>query len=670
MNLGTISVTLGAVVDRFNASMDAAKKKLGDVSRRMGQMVLDAGKLAVGAAAAGAAIALHITKTSADAARELQILSDLSGTTFTEFQRQAEAARRVGIEQEKLADIFKDAQDRVGDFLTTGGGPMLDFFEQIAPKIGVTAEEFRNLSGPEVLQKYVDGLQRANVSADQMTFFMEAMASDSSQLIPLLKDQGAELANIADEAERAGRILNDIEVEQLLAAEEAFFAIAQQIEVVKNQLAVVLAPVIVEISNRLQDLTEDSDGFRDAMSDAAERGIRAFSKVADVVQGLRVVLKGGELVAKGFAAAMVTSAEFAAEAFTTFADLAIREVNSIIGALNKIPGVDIVNVDTLGDSEFMRGFRRASSEIRDSVVETRAELHDLAMQELPSARVEEFLLAVRANAEAAAESTSRARRELRELGEAGGTGVTRVDPAAEEAEKAERDRMESRLDQLRAFTMTEVELEREANAQRLAAAAEFFEADLLGWEEYQALREALEAEHGERMAAIREANMTDLERFQASSWQAQVGIVSGALAEMTAGVAQHSKKMFELNKAAGIANAIVSTYAGVAKALEAYPPPLSFAMAAAQAAAGFAQVQAIKAQQFGGGGGAAPSLAGSTAATPVSNVGGSGGGGQVITLRGLDPSSLYTGKQIRGVLEGIQEALDDGARLSIPGVNT
>jgi len=668
MNLGELSVTLGAVMNRFNADMDAAKAKLIGVSKKMTQLVLDAGKLAAGAVAAGAAIALHITKTSADAARELQILSDLSGTTFVEFQRQAEAARRVGIEQEKLADIFKDAQDRVGDFLTTGGGPMLDFFEQIAPRIGVTANEFRNLSGPEVLQKYVDSLQRANVSQDQFVFFMEAMASDSSQLIPLLRDQGAELAVIADEAEKAGRILSDIEVEQLLAAEDAFFKIGQQIEAVKNQLAVVLAPFIVEISNRLQDLTADSEGFRDAMSEASERGIRGMSKVADVIHGLQVVLKGAQLIGYAFGAAMVSVGEIALTAVAKVTDTVTDLVNDTIDSLNKLPGVDIARLDPFSGSPFYDGFKGMANDMRNRVGELRGELHEMAMQPMPSTQVEGFLQAVRENAAKAADETNRARRELREMPGVVGGGVDRVDPADEEKARRERERMAARLDALREFTMSEVELEAAAHADRLEELEKFHEDGLVLDEEYMALREALEQEYADRLAAIREASATDLERFQAASWQAQVGIVSGALAQMTAGVAQHSRKMFELNKAAGIANAIIATYEGVTKALAAYPPPISFAMAAAQAAAGFAQVNAIKSAQFGGGGGAAPSLAGGTAGTPVSNVGGAGGaggGGQVITLNGLDPASLYTGKAVRGLIESIQDALDDGAKLVI-----
>src|SRR5690606_27953288 len=128
---------------------------------------------------------------------------------------------------------------------------------------------------------------------------------------------------------------------------------------------------------------------------------------------------------------------------------------------------------------------------------------------------------------------------------------------------------------------------------------------------------------------LRERNLTDLERFTNQSYAKQAKTVSGHLADITANVARESKAMFEINKVAGIANAIVSAYEGISKTLAAYPYPLSVAMASLQAGAAFAQVNAIRSASFGkGGGGAAPSLAGGTPATPVTPVQGGTPGGQ------------------------------------------
>ena len=112
-----------------------------------------------GAAGFGAAATAAV-----DMAKEIRTLSKLSGETVEDFQRYAIAAKTVNIEQEKLGDMFKDVQDKIGDFLQTGAGPMADFFETIGPKIGVVADDFRGLSGKDALQLYYDSIEKANVS--------------------------------------------------------------------------------------------------------------------------------------------------------------------------------------------------------------------------------------------------------------------------------------------------------------------------------------------------------------------------------------------------------------------------------------------------------------------------------------------------------------------------
>lgn len=114
----------------------------------------------------------------------------LAGEGFEDFQRLAYAAREVGVESEKLTDIFKDVQDKAGDFIANGGGEMQDFFENVAPKVGVTAEMFKSLGGKDALQLYFDSLRKANVSQAEMIFYLEAVADEASLLIPLLEDGG------------------------------------------------------------------------------------------------------------------------------------------------------------------------------------------------------------------------------------------------------------------------------------------------------------------------------------------------------------------------------------------------------------------------------------------------------------------------------------------------
>lgn len=166
--------------------------------------------MGIGAAvgASTAAFTAMVVK-AAETGAELQRMAALSASSTTAFQEWAYGAKSVGIEQDKLADILKDTQDKLGEFLQTGGGPLKDFFENIAPKVGATAEEFRKLSGPQALELYFQSLEKAKLNQAEMTFYMEALASDSSKLAPLLRNNGTGLKAMADQAHSLGIILKE-----------------------------------------------------------------------------------------------------------------------------------------------------------------------------------------------------------------------------------------------------------------------------------------------------------------------------------------------------------------------------------------------------------------------------------------------------------------------------
>jgi len=211
MALPSIIVRIGADTAEFKKGMADARDETKKTSRDMAKIGATVGKFTVRLAAAGVAVAgavLAAGKAAGSAVKEIKVLSDLAGVGTTEFQRLAEAGRSVNFSQEKMADIFKDVNDKFGDFMSTGAGPLADFFENIAPAVGVTAEQFARLSGPEALQLYVSSLEKAGVGQQQMTFYMEALASDATALLPLLRNNGTEMKRLGDEAQAAGRVLD------------------------------------------------------------------------------------------------------------------------------------------------------------------------------------------------------------------------------------------------------------------------------------------------------------------------------------------------------------------------------------------------------------------------------------------------------------------------------
>ncbi|MCK9563090.1 MAG: hypothetical protein M0R02_10285, partial [Bacteroidales bacterium] len=263
-SLGQLTIDLIAKVGGFVEGMDkaerAANKRAKDIDKALANMAKGAerhlnaaakavGAIGVAAVAGGAAL----VKSAADSAKEITTLSQVANTSAEDFQRWAVGAKTVGIEQTKLADILKDMNDRVGDFLSTGGGPMKDFFENIAPQVGVTADQFRKLSGPEALQLYVSSLEKANLAQGEMTFYMEAVASDATALLPLLRDNGAEIERLGDRAAELGAILSDVEVAQLAEVSKQLDELGLVVEGLGNKIAIAALPAMKEFGALLQD---------------------------------------------------------------------------------------------------------------------------------------------------------------------------------------------------------------------------------------------------------------------------------------------------------------------------------------------------------------------------------------------------------------------------------
>jgi len=101
----------------------------------------------------------------------------------------------------------------------------------------------------------------------------------------------------------------------------------------------------------------------------------------------------------------------------------------------------------------------------------------------------------------------------------------------------------------------------------------------------------------EQTKKTRQENLDAFEQAAATTMNALI-----AINELTQAFAKEDeasqKKAFEVNKAIGIANAIINTSVGVSKALASSAPPLNFINAAIVTASGIAQVKNIQKTQF------------------------------------------------------------------------
>lgn len=258
--LAQAQIILTADTARFTQEITNARNlsvnSFDDIQRSAKEMA-KVGMMGVvaGATAATTAIAA-MTVEQVKLANELAKTAQVANTSVTAIQKYTFAAKAAGIEQDKLADIFKDTQDKVGDFLSTGGGELQDFFKNVAPQAHLTADALRRLSGPEALQAMYNAMDKANLSQSEMVFYMEGIADEASSLIPLLADGGAGFKLWAAAAENAGAVMDEktIRASQELRASTDLLNLSYQ--GVKNQLTQALIPVLSDLAG---DLVKDAN---------------------------------------------------------------------------------------------------------------------------------------------------------------------------------------------------------------------------------------------------------------------------------------------------------------------------------------------------------------------------------------------------------------------------
>ena len=307
-----LAKSVNEVNQKLDSMAEAGKKSAKDLAIlktiEIGRALIDSAKALAGALSSAASSALDLFNNSRASVGELTTLAQVSNTSVEEFQKVALAARSVGIEQDKMADILKDVNDRIGDFIETGGGPMADFFENIAPKVGVTADEFERLSGPQALQLFVDSLEKANLSQADLTFYMEAMASDMTNLLPLLKDGGAGMDELAGRAERLGIVLNTDQTTAIKEMNGALGLVQATFDGIINQVTAHLAPIVKEIADDLLSLVEriGPENIVKAITDAlftfADTFLAGLSTLAEVLgqiaDGILAILANLGVVSK------------------------------------------------------------------------------------------------------------------------------------------------------------------------------------------------------------------------------------------------------------------------------------------------------------------------------------------------------------------------------------
>lgn len=314
------------------SAQDKTAQAFTAINSKLGTLAKHAAGTAAAVAGITAAFGAFMV-SSANNAKELEAQARLAGLNVEEFQSLSYAFGMFNIEQEKFADISKDVQDKLGDFLATGAGPFKDFFEQVAPKVSLTADALKNLSSTEVLIAVKKAMDDANISAKEQVFYMEAIANDATLLLPALKNNGAAIKEYSEQFNNLNLAMSQAEVEKMAELANEF----KRIEVTASSIGNKLASNFAE---PLADLLEILEG---GLNEHLLRGEKAFKGMA---AGMFEVAAASAKISQynpfAIFASGLSQEEFAQQAsdFKGAANSLYADINQIVDQLSELDNPD------------------------------------------------------------------------------------------------------------------------------------------------------------------------------------------------------------------------------------------------------------------------------------------------------------------------------------------
>ena len=277
-NLGSLVVSLGLDAAEFTRGMSKSEYQAKQSADRIkgqfdGLMKYVAG-LGLGAAFVGA------IQSTANYADELGKAAQRAGETSEEFSRLAYAARQADVDNQELAKGLR----KLGEDALDGGKGLAELGIQVTGndgRIKTNAALFRELA--DVIASTEDPQKRAALAAQALGDKL------GPGLVPLLAQGSSGLKDMADEAERFGRVLND---EAVKAAEQFNDNITKLQEVSAGAAATIgnkLIPLVNRLIGEFDTGIKSAGGFWNAISLGT---INPFKSAASNISSLRDEIKG------------------------------------------------------------------------------------------------------------------------------------------------------------------------------------------------------------------------------------------------------------------------------------------------------------------------------------------------------------------------------------------
>lgn len=238
----------GKKIDKSLSGIDLAFDRLAAAATKSGK-VMGTALAGISVAAAGVGTAsLAMLKQTAGAVAESDRWAKSLGVSTQSLIEWQYAASRAGLEGDKIADIFKDLNDKIGEAATEKSGEAVAALNAL----GLSSEKLVKLSPDKQLLAIAQGLGKISTTA-QKTTILESLGDDLSRMLPLLEDGGKKLKQYMQQARDFGIALDPKQIDDLVKANEILSDLEAKLTGIKNEFAAGLASIDITPLNNAMD---------------------------------------------------------------------------------------------------------------------------------------------------------------------------------------------------------------------------------------------------------------------------------------------------------------------------------------------------------------------------------------------------------------------------------
>lgn len=304
---GTVTVDFAAETAKFTAEL----KKVNSSLKTLENGFNSAKRIAGGFVAAFSIGALtSFVKGAADAAEQLGESANKIGISTAALKGFQLAASEAGIDIEGTTKLLLDSQKKLGE-AAQGTGEAA----KVIKSLGLNVRELQALSPDKLFETYAEAIKGLATRSEQLAAANALMGKSGKEAFGLILAGAPALKEAQEFVEKFGLALTEVPLKQIEDANESLGRLALISKGAGTQIAAGLAPFIEELSQKLQDMTGSTEGWRVAASIAGASVQVAFGLAANVARLLT--------------AAFFTIAGAAASAF---ADTA-KTVNFFVGLI-------------------------------------------------------------------------------------------------------------------------------------------------------------------------------------------------------------------------------------------------------------------------------------------------------------------------------------------------